>query len=178
MPKLYHFSENPGIERFVPQAVPGRVNEEPVVWAVDADHAYIYYFPRECPRVTFYASANTSPEDVERFFGHSTARCVAAIESGWLDAMGTTRLYRYELADAGFDLQDEVAGYWVNRDDVTPLTVEPVGHLLAALAAQDVEVRIMPSLWPLYEAVVTSTLGFSVIRWRNAAPRPEAATDG
>jgi hypothetical protein len=35
----------------------------------------------------------------------------------------------------------------------------------------------MPSLWPLYEAVIASTLEFSIIRWRNAAPRQEAHTD-
>jgi hypothetical protein len=30
-----------------------------------------------------------------------------------------------------------------------------------------------PAIWPSYEAVIASTLQFSIIRWRNAAPRPE-----
>jgi hypothetical protein len=61
----------------------------------------------------------------------------------------------------------------VARQAVEPVRVEPVGDLLAAHAAAGVELRIMPSLWTLYEAVIASTLQFSIIRWRNAAPRPE-----
>jgi Family of unknown function (DUF6886) len=31
--------------------------------------------------------------------------------------------------------------------------------------------RVMPSLWQLHDAVVASTLQFSIIRMRNAQPR-------
>jgi hypothetical protein len=67
--------------------------------------------------------------------------------------------------------RDGTAGYWVARHAVDPIRVEPVGDLLTALADAGVEIRIVPSLWPLYEAVVSSSMGFSVIRWQNAAPR-------
>jgi len=177
MARLYHFSEDPGIEHFVPHVVATRVGEDPLVWAVDDEHAYIYYFPRECPRVTFYASPQTTPEDIERFFGHSTARRVVAIESVWLATTRETELYRYELDDARFELQDENAGYWISKQPVTPLSVEPVGDLLTALTEADAEVRVMPSLWPLYEAVISSTLGFSIIRWRNASPPQGVRSD-
>lgn len=43
---------------------------------------------------------------------------------------------------------------------------------LAHLVARDVELRVMPSLWELREAVVGSTLAFSITRMRNAAPPP------
>jgi hypothetical protein len=43
--------------------------------------------------------------------------------------------------------------------------------LLAELAGRDVELRVMPSLHRLRDAVVASTLQFSNIRWRNAGPR-------
>jgi hypothetical protein len=83
-PSLYHFSEDPAIVRFVPQIAPTSAVKEPLVWAVDAEHAHIYYFPRDCPRVTFYRSQCASDEDVQRFFAMTTATRVVAIESAWL----------------------------------------------------------------------------------------------
>jgi Family of unknown function (DUF6886) len=177
MASLYHFSEDPGIARFEPHVAATSLLQEPLVWAVDADHAHLYYFPRQCPRVIYYASARTSAGDVERFFGHSTARRVVAIESGWLQAMRDAALFRYEFDSAGFQVMDETAGYWVSHEVQTPLSIEPVGDLLAALTGADAEVHILPSLWPLYEAVIASTLEFSIIRWRNAAPRQELRSD-
>ena len=49
-----------------------------------------------------------------------------------------------------------------------PLAVEPVGDLLAALATSGIELRITPSLIPLWQRVVRSTLSFSGTRLRNA----------
>jgi len=46
-----------------------------------------------------------------------------------------------------------------------PLTI---GDLLAAIAAADVELRIVPSLVPLGRAIIQTTLHFSLIRMRNA----------
>jgi hypothetical protein len=43
---------------------------------------------------------------------------------------------------------------------------------MAALEERNVEVRLLESLWALREAVADSTLGFSIIRFRNAAPPP------
>jgi hypothetical protein len=173
-PSLYHFSEDPAIGRLEPQIAPTSAVKEPLVWAVDAEHAHIYCFPRDCPRVTFCRSQRASDEDVRRFFALTTAARMVAIESRWLDAMRGTSLYRYEFRGDSFELIDAGAGYWVSRETVVPLSVEPVGDLMAALAAAGAELRIMPSLWPLYEAVIASTLDFSIIRWRNALPPPEA----
>jgi hypothetical protein len=168
--RLYHFSEDPTIECFRPRSA-AAAQDQALVWAVAAERAYLYYFPRDCPRVTFYQSERTTPEDRKRFFAHATASRVAAIEASWMPAMQSTRVYRYELPRDDFELQDEIAGYWVSGHEVVPLRVEPVGDLVTALTTADVEVRIMPSLWPLYEAVVASSLEFSIIRWRNVAPR-------
>jgi hypothetical protein len=172
-PSLYHFSEDLAICRFVPQVAATSPAKEPLVWAVDAVHAHIYYSPRDCPRVTFYRSDRASDEDLQRFFAMPTATRVVAIESRWLDAMRGTSLYRYEFPGDGFALNDAGAGYWVSRETVVPLSVEPVGDLLNALTDAGAELRIMPSLWPLYEAVIASTLDFSIIRWRNASSRLE-----
>ena len=46
----------------------------------------------------------------------------------------------------------------------TALLQEFVGEM----AARDVELRVTPSLWPLHDAVIASTLQFSCIRMRNA----------
>ena len=176
--QLFHFSEDPSIEQFVPHVAATSDVEESLVWAIDDEHADLYYFPRDCPRVMFQVAQGTTAQDRERYFGLSTARRIAAIEAGWLDRLHETRLYRYVLPGSSFELRDANAGYWVSRQAVEPSRIEPVADLLRALADADVELRIMPSLWPLYEAVVASTLGFSIIRWRNAAPRSLGSTSG
>jgi hypothetical protein len=173
--ELYHFSEDPGIRRFAPRIAPTQAMQDEVVWGVDPALQQAFFFPRECPRVCYYAGPETTHADRELFFGHSTASYVAAIEAGWLERLRSTVLYRYVFPPDGFELTDECAGYWVARKAVEPLRIEPVGDLLQAHANAGVELRILPSLWPLYEAVIASTLQFSVIRWRNAAPQPETA---
>ena len=169
---LYHFSEDP-ITRFEPHVAATSVLPDAYVWALHPDKRYIYLFPRDCPRVTYYIDGTTTEDDRQRFFAHTEATKVVAIETGWLQRLRETVLYRYEFAPDGFVSHHEGAGYWVSRQTVLPMRVEPVGDLLAALAATGAEVRVTPSLWPLYEAVVASTLGFSIVRFRNAAPRPE-----
>ena len=79
-----------------------------------------------------------------------------------------TTLYRYELPAAAFRLLDKSAGHWVSEQRVEPLSVEPVGDLLDALAASDVELRITPRLIQLWQRVIDSTLAYSGTRLRNA----------
>ena len=43
-----------------------------------------------------------------------------------------------------------------------------MGDLLACLGEADIELRITPSLTPLKEALLDSSLHFSMIRMRNA----------
>ena len=49
--------------------------------------------------------------------------------------------------------------------------VEPVGDLLAAHAGAGIELRIVPSLWPLHDLAVSDRWDFSIVRMRNARPR-------
>jgi hypothetical protein len=51
---------------------------------------------------------------------------------------------------------------------VEPGSVRPVDDLLGELVRRDVELRVMPSLRLLREAVAASSLHFSMIRMRNA----------
>ncbi|HEY0602108.1 MAG TPA: hypothetical protein VGD58_04310 [Herpetosiphonaceae bacterium] len=173
---LFHISDQPGITRFEPRPAPGPnpTQTGAMVWAIDQQHLHNYLLPRDCPRVTFYALPESSPEDVTRLLSYSSASYIIAIEAGWLPAVQRQRLYCYELPGAEFALLDAGAGYYISREPVIPRAVTAIDDLLGELLRHDVELRIMPSLWPLYDAVVASTLQFSIIRMRNAQPRESA----
>jgi hypothetical protein len=168
---VLHFSEEPAIERFVPHVPRSRPEVEPLVWAIDEQHAPLYWFPRDCPRVTFWPGPDTAAATVERFFAHTEARRVHAIESGWLERVRACELYVYRLDAGAFERRDDADGHWISREVVEPLGVEPVGDLLARHADAGIELRVTPSLWPLHDAVPASDLRFSIVRMRNAAPR-------
>ena len=172
---LYHFSEEPDIVRFEPRPRPGQ-DGPPCVWAIDEWHAPMYYVPRDCPRACFWPDRGTSDDDRERWFGGIDARMVIAIESGWLDRVRTTTLYRYTLPSATFAAaRDDDSGHFVSPDAVVPLRVEAMPDLLGALATAGVELRITPSLVELWRRVTASTLQFSGTRLRNAEGWPAAA---
>ena len=67
---------------------------------------------------------------------------------------------------------DAGAGYHVSLAAVVPLTVRRVADPLAELLRHGAELRVLPSLWSLRDAVVASSLAFSAIRLRNATPQP------
>jgi hypothetical protein len=107
---------------------------------------------------------------VERFLSWTIASRVIVVEGGWIERIRTTTLYRYLLPSSGFVLRDAGAGYYVSADQVEPLSVEPVGDLIDAILGAGIELRITPNLWPIHDAIASSTLEFSMIRMRNAAP--------
>jgi hypothetical protein len=78
----------------------------------------------------------------------------------------------YEMPSASFELALEEAGYYISRTTVLPLGVIEIRDLIGELLKREVELRFLPDLWPLSDAVIASTLEFSNIRMRNAAPRP------
>ena len=164
---LFHVSEESNIERFEPRA--SGYADGPVVWAIDGGRLRNYLVPRECPRVTFYAGPETTGGDVARFLGSSPA--VVAVESGWLERIRSCRLYCYHLPPGTFECLDECAGYFVSRAPVAPARVEVFDDVLAELLRRGVELRFVPSLWDLHDAVAASSLRFSIIRMRNARPR-------
>lgn len=92
------------------------------------------------PRPSKYS--RTSAADAERFLGRSTSDT--------------------------FECLDECAGYFVSREPVRPLQVEVIEDPIAALLGRGVELRILPTLSPLRDSIVASTLQFSIIRMRNA----------
>jgi hypothetical protein len=161
---LWHVSEDPTIERFEP-----RGDEAPRVWAVDTRHVPLYWFPRDCPRATFWADTGTSDEDVERFLAGDPERRVHVIEGAWLERVREARVYAYRLPDETFEPFDR---FWISRGAVEPLELVELGDLLALHADAGIELRIAPELLELWDKVVNSTLDFSGIRLRNATLSP------
>lgn len=169
--ELYHFSENPTITRFVPRPPLVHPETEPFIWAIDAWHAPLYYLPRDCPRVCFWPLPATTQEDRDRYFAHVSGRMVIAIEAAWVTRLLTTDLYRYTFdSETFFSVEDH--GVHLSRETVVPVRVEPMGHLLERLVEAEVELRICPSLVPLGEALLQTTLHFSLIRMRHAQGWP------
>jgi hypothetical protein len=58
--------------------------------------------------------------------------------------------------------------FFVSRETVVPLELVELGDLLVRHADAGIELRIAPSLYPLWDTVVATTLDFSGIRLRNA----------
>jgi Family of unknown function (DUF6886) len=166
---LWHVSEDASIRRFEPHRAATALTDEALVWAVDTRHLPLFWFPRDCPRGTFWAGPETSVEDAERFLLGTSPR-VHAAEAGWLEAIRSASVFAYRLPEERFEPHPEVGGYWIARGPVEPVRVEELGDLLARHAEAGIELRIVPSLAPLWERVIASTLEFSGIRLRNASP--------
>ena len=168
---LYHFSEEGDIARFTPRTLATRPGLPAAVWAIDEAHAPLYWLPRDCPRVAFWALPTSTAEDRARFLGQTAARMVLAIEAGWLDRVRQAKLFAYHLPGESFGMPEEGGpGYRISRTAVTPLRVEPVGDLIGRILGRGIELRLTPSLWPLYHALLPATLHYSMIRMRNATP--------
>jgi hypothetical protein len=173
--RLYHISDKPGIKRFDPRPVPSKSAKQEglMVWAIDYEHLHNYLLPRDCPRVTFFAREDSDRKDIERLMGGTSASHVVAIEARWLPEVQKQCLYQYEFDSEGFTCVDQVAGYWISRKPAVPIAETKIDDVLSALLEHDVELRIMPFLWKLREAVINSTLGYSIIRMNKAQPPPE-----
>lgn len=165
---LYHFSEEDNINIFQPRKHPSFPDRPAMVWAIDEARSPLYLFPRDCPRIGFWATPETNEQDHEQYLHTTSADKVIAIESGWLERLQNTKLYRYSFPPDHFTTMDEGAGYFVSYETKQPVEMKSVGSLLEALVQTGVELRIMPTLQPLAEQLPKTTLHYSMIRMRNA----------
>jgi hypothetical protein len=163
--ELWHVSEDPTIEVFHPHHHELLQLDEPLVYAVDTRHWWLYWFPRDCPRACFNAKEDTTDDDVERWLDGDRERRVGVIETGWLERFRTAGVYAYRLPAETFEPWDK---FFVSRDTVVPLEVVELGDLFARHAEAGNELRIAPSLYPLWNKVIETSLDFSGIRLRNA----------
>ena len=171
---LWHFSEDPSLEVFVPQPLASRPGEAPLVWAVDTRHAPTFWFPRDCPRGCIWPGPGTSAADRDRFFGQTAAGRIHVLEAGWLDRMRACRLYAYQLPAGGFRPHESVGGYWVSSGPARAARRVEIGGLIGRHARAGIELRVTPSIWPFWQQVVESTVEFSGSRLRNASPAASA----
>jgi uncharacterized protein DUF6886 len=77
---LWHASEDDSITVFRPRRSPAG---ERLVWAVDTRHLPLFWFPRECPRCTFWAGDATTGEDVDAFLGDRRVDRAAVVDDLW-----------------------------------------------------------------------------------------------
>jgi hypothetical protein len=157
---LWHVSEDPSILRFEPRGA-----DDPLVWAIDTRHLPLYWFPRDCPRATFWADGGTTGDDLDRFLGGDRSRRVHVVEPAWLDRMQSTRVFAYRIPEETFGPWDR---FWISRSAVDPLELVELGDLLALHTGAGIELRTSSNLLSLWESVAASTLDFSGIRLRNA----------
>ena len=166
---LFHFSEDGGLRRFAPHVPATNPSHPPAVWAIDGDHAPLYWFPRDCPRVSVWARDDDEHARLSECFGTQASR-ISAIESGWFERVRAAHLYRYTFDPAPFRPWQAADGQYVADDVVLAECVDRLDDLLALHADAGVELRITPRLGPLLDQVLDSGLAFSCVRLRNALP--------
>jgi hypothetical protein len=168
--RLFHVSEKPDIAIFEPRPSPSYFEgiTGDVVFAISGRLLHNYLLPRDCPRVTYYATDQTTVADKERFVGNTAASHVIIVESRWYKRITETRLYCYEFSQDNFTLIDECAGYFISYESSIPIAVHPVDNIISELLNRNIELRFAPTLIGLADVVSKSSLNFSLIRMRNA----------
>lgn len=168
--RLFHISEEPGIELFEPRPLPSHFDAITgnVVFAISPRLLHNYLLPRDCPRVTYYAGPETTEEDKRTFFGETEAEFVIVVPSEWYEKIKTTALYCYEFTPDNFTLLDECAGYYISYQPEKPITMAVITDPISEILSRKAEIRFTPSIISLAEAASRSSLRFSLIRMRNA----------
>lgn len=152
---LFHYSEDPAIDRFVPHVPATNPGQAPMVWTIDDEHAPLFWFPRDCPRITYWSEGGPR---------------VHVMEEAWVARLRACRLYAYRFALAPFRPWSEADGYWVSEAEVVALDVEPVGDLFERHHQRGIELRVVPDLRPVRKAVLRSDARFSMCRMANMGP--------
>ena len=93
----------------------------------------------------------------------------------WLDRMRTTELYRYDFDPAPFNTRSKASGQWTSYRAVEPLAVVAIGNLIDLHAEAQIELRLVPNLWPLVELVNDDRWAFSIVRIGNATAASDVA---
>ena len=167
---LLHFSEDPNIELFRPHVPPSNPDVAPAVWAIDEEHSPLYWFPRQCPRATTWARSAEEQVVLSELLA-TTAHRVHLIELQWLDAVRACELFVYSFDPGPFAPWPDAGGQFISHEDVTPHSVAAAGDLLQKHVEAEIELRLVPSLWPTWDRIVESGLDFSGVRLSNAGTR-------
>ena len=164
---VFHYSEDGTIRRFAPHVPQTNPGQPASVWAIDADHAPLYWFPRWCPRISVWTRDEAEQALFTELFESEASRIVAA-ETHWMERVRDGKLYRYVFDAAAFEPWGEADGQYVSHEVVYPERVELLDDLFALHAAAAVEVRFTPRLGALMDRILESGLPFSFVRIRDA----------
>ena len=165
--RVFHYSEDSSIERFVPHVPPSNPSHPPAVWTIDREHAPLYWFPRNCPRISVWAYDSEQQERLSQRFQTEASRICAA-ETKWLPAVRDARIYEYSFDASRFAPWAEADGQYISGEVLTPDAVEEIDDVFALHAEHDVELRFTPKLGRLMDAMLESRLPFSFVRIRDA----------
>ncbi len=165
--EVFHYSDDGTIRRFAPQVPATNPSHPPAVWAIDSFHAPLYWFPRDCPRVSVWAYDIEQQGRLSELFATEASRICAA-ESAWFPAIRAGRVYRYCFDATAFTPSADAAGQYVSPTAVVPIRVEAVDDLLSLHAEHHVELRFTPRLGRLVDHMLESALPFSFVRIRDA----------
>jgi len=164
---VYHYSEDGTIRRFAPHVPPTNPSHPPAVWTIDAAHSPLYWFPRNCPRISVWAETAEHQEVLTASFDTEANRICAA-ESHWLTRVRDASIYRYSFDASRFAPWTEADGQYITGDVVYPDVVDELDDLLGLHAEAEVELRFTPRLGVLMDQMLASGLPFSFVRIRDA----------
>lgn len=169
--RLFHVSEESDIRIFNPRT-PIRVDLDknlPLVWAIEEKCLPNFLTPRDCPRIGYYIGENATKEDTNNFFTSKGCNHVVVIENGWFQKILNTKLYLYEFDPSNFQLQDEIAGYYVSKTPEKPIGKFEISNLFEELFNRNVELRVVDNLWNFSNTIKNSSLCWSLCRMNNAS---------
>lgn len=167
IPRLFHISEEEGIEEFIPRVSKKQWGYQKYVWALDEEHVHNYLLPRDCPRIC------VGGKDLELHGKHihqmknDWSRAVLFAPLEWEAKIKSCTLFKYEFSSIHFELIDSIGGYYVSIEKEKALGKIKIDNCLQELALQDVELILMPKqeLLRLKEQVIQELTDFSIIRW-------------
>ena len=164
---VFHYTEDGTISRFVPHVPQTNPSHPPAVWAMDAEHSPLYWFPRDCPRISVWANDEAQRAVLRDTFETDATR-ICACESHWVDGMRRARVYRYAFDGDQFAPWTGAEGQYISGEVVIPRSVDVLDDLIGLHAAAEVELRFTPKLGSLMDRMLGSGLPFSFVRIRDA----------
>lgn len=164
---LFHYSEDGSLKRFAPHVPPTNPSHPPAVWAIDEAHSPLYWFPRDCPRISVWARDEAEQERLSELFDTEASRICAA-ESHWYRGIRDGRIYRYRFDSAAFEPWAEADGQYISETPVYPDGVDVLDDLLGLHADAGIELRLTPRLGAMMDRALASGLRFSFVRIRDA----------
>jgi hypothetical protein len=119
-----------------------------------------------------WRTESTAVEDAFRLLGPGVSR-VHVIDYRWLERVREAALYAYRFDASLFRLLASHGAAMVCDHTVRLAPPTVVTELLAVHADASIELRVTTNLFPWWDEVIVSTLGFSGIRLANARPNFE-----